>query len=149
MLRLLLDTIRPPRENISIYESLSYPRALMTLEQAQKWWQDAAFTFVIGSDLIGQLPRWYRAQDFLRQVNLLVVPRPGYPVTEADLEPLRQLGGTVAIASLPVPAVSSSAYRQGGDSDIITPSIAAYIDREKLYQWQDEPQKNLVMQPQP
>ncbi|NJO39340.1 MAG: nicotinate-nucleotide adenylyltransferase [Cyanobacteria bacterium CRU_2_1] len=144
MLQLLIDDIYPPRRNIHLYPELSNPRALITVEQARKRWRSAALTLVVGADLVAQLPRWYRIDDLLRQVKLLVVPRSGYGITEADLQPLRQMGARVAIADLTVPGVSSTAYREEGDPEIVTPPVEAYIHREHLYECQDAPQRNLL-----
>jgi len=105
MLQLLIDAIHPPRSNLRIYPQLSHPRALHTLEAAKTIWRDAQFTLVIGADLLPQLTKWYRIDDLLRQVDLLVVPRPGYHLSEAALAEVEQRGTRVAIADLiaPVP----------------------------------------------
>ncbi|NJL40713.1 MAG: nicotinate-nucleotide adenylyltransferase [Leptolyngbyaceae cyanobacterium SM1_4_3] len=148
MLRLLIEDIDPLRHNIHLQQELSSPRALVTVEQAREQLTneraEAEFTLVVGSDLIGQLPRWYRADELFRQVKLLVVPRPGYSLEEANLEGLRELGARVAIADMTGPAVSSTAYREEGDPHILTPPIEDYIHREQLYEWQDAPRKRLL-----
>ncbi|MBD2068420.1 nicotinate-nucleotide adenylyltransferase [Leptolyngbya sp. FACHB-671] len=147
MLRLLIEDIDPPRHNIHLRQELSSPRALVTVEQARQQGANAEFTLVVGSDLVGQLPRWYRSDELFRQVNLLVVPRPSYSLEEANLEGLRDLGARVAIADMTGPAVSSTAYREEGDSHILTPPIEDYIYREQLYEWQDAPRKRLLTRP--
>lgn len=144
MLQLLIDDIYPPRQNIQLHPELSSPRSLITVEHARQQWPESALTLVVGADLVSQLPHWYRIEDLLQQVNLLIVPRSGYAVAEADLHPLRQLGATLTIAPLTVPAVSSTAYREEGDAEIVTPPVEAYIHREHLYQCQDAPTKNLL-----
>ena len=122
----------------------------------RSFWPDASFSLAIGSDLVRQIPRWYRAEDLLGQVRLLVMPRPGYTIAEADLERLRQLGTSVAIAPVEPPRVSSSAYRhstyrQGMDK--IAPrepqplprAVRSYIYREQLYGYSRFSIKNLDM----
>ena len=133
MLQLLINDIEPPRQNVRLYPELSDPRALKTVERAQQIWTDAALTLVIGSDLIEQLPRWYEVETLLAQVNLLVMPRWGYQIAETTVEPLRQMGATVAIADVMVPGVSSTEYRQAGNSEVVTPPVEAYIHRQHLY----------------
>jgi nicotinate-nucleotide adenylyltransferase len=143
MLRLLieeiqLEDIQPPRRNISLYQALSSPRTLETVKQArQHWGTQVDFTLVIGSDLVSQMPRWYEIEKLLRQVQLLVVPRPGYEIDEAGLETLRKLGAKIAIADLEAPAVSSTAYRENGNTEAITPPVEDYIHQEHLYACQD------------
>jgi nicotinate-nucleotide adenylyltransferase len=143
MLRLLIEDI-PSRHNIGFHPDLSSYRTVETLEKAKaRWGADTDFTLVIGSDLVSQLPRWYSVEDLLRQVQLLVVPRPGYRVEDADLQLLRHLGKKVAIADLTGPDVSSTAYRKNGDTQALTPPIQAYIHREHLYKCQDTAKERL------
>jgi nicotinate-nucleotide adenylyltransferase len=126
---------------ITIHPELSNPRTINTVEQAKQIWQDANFSLVIGGDLVPQLPTWYRAQDLLSQVNLLVVPRQGVAIDQADIDRLINMGTEIAIApeSTSIPNVSSSDYRNNGNSSVIIPTVAAYIQRESLYAWQTSP----------
>jgi nicotinate-nucleotide adenylyltransferase len=144
MLRLLIADIDPPRHNIHLCPDLSHPRALITVEQARQHWSDADFTLVIGSDLVNQLPRWFRVEELFQQVHLLVVPRPGYDLHREEVDRLRQLGADVAIADLTGLPISSTAYREDRDAEALTPPIEAYIHRERLYQWQDGTTKELL-----
>ncbi len=107
------------------------------MEQARLQWPDAELTMVIGSDLVGQLPRWYKFEQLLKEVELLIVPRPGYPSEQLDLWQLRRMGAEVAIASLNAPDVSSTSYRETGDTEALTPTIEDYINREHLYAWHE------------
>ena len=143
MLRLLIEDISPRRHNIAVYPELSSPRTLTTVERACSLWPNADFTLVIGSDLIVQLPRWYCVEELLKQVKLLVVPRPAYTIEESDLEPLKQMGAQVTIADLTAPAVSSTAYRERGETEALTPPVEAYIHQEHLYVCQDALRSNL------
>lgn len=147
MLQLLIDEIEPPRHNVQVLTELSSPRALITVDRARQRWANADFTLAIGSDLVNQLPRWYHVEELLDQVKLLVMPRSGYPIGQLDLALLRQMGASVTIADLEVPAVSSTAYREEGDPEIVTPPIEAYIHREHLYECQDAPPENLLTHP--
>ncbi len=146
MLQLLIEAIQPPRHNLQIYPQLSHSRAIHTLEAAQAIWPNARFTFVIGTDLLSQLPRWYRVEELLQQVSLLVVPRPGYRLDEDSLAQLRQTGVEVAIADLIVPDTSSTDYRQHHNPEALTPPVEAYIHREHLYLWQDDRTEKPVTQ---
>lgn len=136
MLRLLIEDI-PLRQNIVFHPESSY-RTVETLEKAKEYWgADTDFTLVIGSDLVKQLPRWYSIESLLRQVQVLVVPRPGYTVEDADLQQLRHLGANCALADVTGPDVSSTAYRKNGDTQALTPLIQAYIQQEHLYKCED------------
>ena len=144
MLELLIEDIDTPQRNISLEKNLSSLRTLETLEKAkQHWGKNAEYTLVIGSDLLTQLPRWYRIEDLLRQVQLLVVPRPGYAIDEASLHKVQQLGAKIAIASFTGLDVSSTSYREHGNSEALTPLVTDYINQQHLYKCQDENQKSL------
>lgn len=133
MLRLLIGEVEPQPENVRLYPELSSPHTLTTVEHAQHRWPRAKLTLVVGSDLISQLPQWYRAEDLLSQVRLLVVPRTGYPLEQQSLQQLQQMGAQLDIADLRGPGVSSTDYRDRGDLDALTSPIQDYIDREQLY----------------
>jgi nicotinate-nucleotide adenylyltransferase len=137
MLRVLVETIEPRSTHVQVCPDLSHPRTVVVLERARERWPDATLSLVIGSDLVAQLPRWYRSADIVQQARLLVIPRPGYPVEPADLDRLTALGATIELADLSGPAGSSSAYREAGDRHSIPPAIEAYIRGEQLYLWQN------------
>lgn len=132
MLRLLIDEMDLPRHNVALYPELSHPKTLITLEQARQRWRQGDFTLVIGSDLVAKIFQWYRIEELLVQVRLLVIPRPGYSIAEPDLSRLKQRSQGVEIADLTVPAVSSTTYREKGPVGL-PPPIAAYIHQEGLY----------------
>ncbi len=135
MLQMLINEIRPSKQNMGLYQQLSSRRTLETVVSAQKSWPQAEFTVVIGSDLVKQIQSWYQVKNLLKQVKLLVIPRPGYPVDDQDLAALSQLGGTVAIASILGLPVSSTDFRKAGDSNALTPPVQAYINQEHLYEF--------------
>lgn len=137
MLQLLISAINPPQDNLHLYPELSKSRTIHTLEIAKTLWTDAIFTLVIGSDLVYQLPNWYHVETLLERVNLLVIPRPGFVPNEMALAELRRRGARLTIADLTGPDTSSTAYREHGDTDALTPPIEAYIHREHLYPCQN------------
>jgi nicotinate-nucleotide adenylyltransferase len=137
MMKLAIASIQPVCSNLELHPEISNPRTLITLQKAKAIWPHAEFTLVVGVDLIPQLPSWYRADELLSQIGILVVPRAGYAMPWTEIDLLKQRGVKIAIAELSVPMVSSSAYRNNGDRSGIIPSVAAYIDREHLYSWQE------------
>lgn len=146
MLRLLIEEMKPPRHNVGFHPEFSSARTLETVEKAKEIWgkdNKIEFTLVIGSDLANQLPRWYKVEDLLRQVQLLIVPRPGYILEEPALQQLRQLGAEAKIADLTGLDVSSTAYREHRDARALTPPVKDYIHREHLYECQDVPKEKL------
>ncbi|HAN76028.1 MAG TPA: nicotinate-nucleotide adenylyltransferase [Planktothrix sp. UBA8407] len=134
MLSLLIEEINAPKKNIALHPELSSRRTLETLKGAKNYWSDAEYTLVVGADLIPQIPHWYQIETLLKQVELLIIPRPGYQVAETDLDHLKKLGAKLTIATVIGLPVSSSHYRQTGNREVLTPPVQAYINREQLYE---------------
>lgn len=146
MLRLLIADIHAAKQNIGLHQELSSHRTLETVYKAkQRWGSNAEFTLAIGSDLVNQLSQWYGVEELLQQVQLLIVPRPGYQIENLDLHPLEQLGARFAIANMTAPDVSSTAYRESGDAEALTPPVEAYIHQQHLYKCQDAAKEKLPM----
>ncbi|MDJ0676223.1 MAG: nicotinate-nucleotide adenylyltransferase [Calothrix sp. MO_167.B42] len=144
MLQLLIADIQTPKHNIALEQELSSFRTIETVEQAkQLWGENTEFTVVIGADLLTQLPQWYRIEDLLQQVQLLVIPRPGYVINDSSLLKIQQLGGKIAIANLTGLNVSSTGYREHGDDQALIPPVVDYIHQKNLYQWQEQTPKKL------
>ena len=134
MLGLAIADLNLPRNNINLHPELSDRYTLVTVNQArEKWGKEVEFSLVIGSDILGQITSWYRIGELLAQVKVLVVPRLGYGIKEADLCALNEAGGRVAIATLNAPKVSSSTYRLEKDNSLITPAVNSYILQNNLY----------------
>jgi nicotinate-nucleotide adenylyltransferase len=134
MLQLMIDDLSVPAGKIALHEELSHRRSLTSARQAHTMWPHAELTLVVGSDLVAQLPRWYKSDELFQEVEILVVPRPGYDVSDADLKAVRSHGGRVAIADLAETFdISSTYYRRTDDPDALSQSVRAYIDHHNLY----------------
>ncbi|PSR18366.1 nicotinic acid mononucleotide adenylyltransferase [filamentous cyanobacterium CCP3] len=138
MLELLIDELDTPSGRVQVHPELSHMRTVVTLERARQIWPNAQFSLVVGADLVEQLPTWYRAEEIFAVVDILVIPRPGYGLTEAGLADLRQ-HTRVTVAAMPAIDVSSSRYRQCDDAPDparapkLTPAVQAYIAQHHLY----------------
>ena len=117
--RLLAAVVRAIGDpELQLVQELSSPWAVETLDRATQLWPDRPLVFVIGSDLVRQLPRWREAQRLLAICRLAIAPRAGWSVEPADLAQLRQLGATLEVLPLRIPATASSALREASaDSD--------------------------------
>ena len=133
MLQLAIKDIEAYHHNISLHPELSDRRSLVTVNKAREKWSEAEMNLVIGSDILPQITSWYRIEELLQQVKLLIVPRKGYDITEQDLASLDKIGGGFAIATLNAPQVSSSTYRSQKDSSLIVPAVEDYIQQNNLY----------------
>ncbi len=149
MLELLIGEIEPEiGQHAQVYSELSSRRSIESVDRAKQVWHDADFILVVGADLIAQLPQWYRVDELLTQVKLLVVPRAGNNIDPNSIDTLLKLGAKVAIAPLATPPVSSTNVRTNHSHlspdasakllaeparEGLTPAVARYIQVQELY----------------
>jgi len=110
LLGALVAALHDPR--LSLEQELSSPWAIETLERAARRWPGQPLVFVVGSDLVAQIPRWREASRLLGACRLAVAPRGGWPLRDEELEALRRLGARLEVLDLQVPATASSRVRQ-------------------------------------
>jgi nicotinate-nucleotide adenylyltransferase len=134
MLDMLGKSVSNRRGNIILEQDFSSPRTIETLRLAKKKFAHTVrLTLIVGSDLLLQLPNWYQVDELLKEVKLLVIPRPGYPIDESNLETIRQLGGTIEISDYTGLNVSSTSFRETGDMEILPKCLVSYINEQHLY----------------
>ncbi|MEM6452048.1 MAG: nicotinate-nucleotide adenylyltransferase [Cyanobacteria bacterium P01_D01_bin.105] len=143
MLRLLIKTLPneasangTTRGSIEVCQSLSDRYSIHSIARARARWPQATFSFVVGADLIAQLPKWYQAKEIFSQAEILIFPRPGYPIDGPALQTLRQQA-TVRIAHPPYQHnIASSRYRADNCNSVpddLPPVIRDYIRQRNLY----------------
>ena len=154
MLELLIDEIEPAiGQYAKVYPQLSSRRSIESVSHAKTVWNDADFILVVGADLIAQLPQWYRVNELLTQVKLLIVPRAGNNIDPNSIDALLKLGAKVAIAPLATPPVSSTIVRTNHSHlspsesaeliaepalEGLTPAVARYIQEQELYKFSEQ-----------
>jgi len=131
MLAALVTSLANPR--LEQRQELSSPWAIETLERAAAQWPGAALVFVVGSDLVPQIPGWRRASDVVQRAQLAVVPRAGCPFEPAALGPLEQLGARITVLELPIPATASSTLRRHPDREQIPAAVWPLLRQHNLY----------------
>ena len=97
----------------------------------------ASVHWLIGADMLMFLPNWHRAAELIRQVDFVVMARPGWPIDWAALpEEFRELRSHVVEA----PLIDISAtevrrrVREGRPIDDLVPAtVANYIAERGLY----------------
>ena len=99
------------------------------------------FFFLVGWDILEQLPRWHQAARFVRLCRLAVLPRPGY--NPPDLKGLEAaipgIAGRVVLLDMPEMNISATDIRQraaGGlpIGQLVPAAVAKYIADNGLYQ---------------
>jgi nicotinate-nucleotide adenylyltransferase len=131
LLQRVVDDLANPR--LRLQQELSSPRALTTLERARELWPRAELVFVVGSDLLPQIRRWYGVDAILSRCRLAVVPRSGWPLEALQLEDLQRRGGRVEVLPLQIPASASSRVRQELDPAQVPPELWPMLRQHHLY----------------
>lgn len=101
------------------------------------------FAWLVGSDSVDELPTWRRAQELLREVDVVVVTRPGHDL-EANLAVVAgALGAEAAdllrrfVVEVEAPVSSTEVRRRirAGEpwEDQVPPAVAEYIRSRGLY----------------
>lgn len=96
-----------------------------------------AVSWMIGADMLLYLPKWHEAEALVREVNFVVVARPGWTIDWSILPPaFRSLHANVVEA--PLMDISATEIRRrvrAGESiaDLTPPAVAQYIADRGLY----------------
>ncbi len=120
-------------KNLELKQELSSPKTINTINKAMQIWPGADLIFVIGSDLIGQIPSWSQSKDLLKKTRIGIAPREGWPLNKNDLHKLEEMGARIDLLPLKVPATASSQIRNKSQTSQIPPAILPLIQKEKLY----------------
>ena len=131
LLRLLVKNISHPK--LELVQELSSPRTIHTLKKAFQLWPEASFSFVIGSDLAMQVPKWLNAKSILSKVRIAIAMRDGWPISEIQLEEIKNLGGEIEILPFKIPESSSSKFRERPQKVLVPQEIVPLLLEENLY----------------
>ena len=97
-----------PRFHASDFE-FHLPRpsySVHTLDKLHATYPEREFYFIIGADNWARFDRWYQSERIIKENQLLIYPRPGYPIEK------RELPKTVRLVHSPVFEISSTFIRQ-------------------------------------
>ncbi|MBB5173970.1 nicotinate-nucleotide adenylyltransferase [Texcoconibacillus texcoconensis] len=103
-----------------------------TMKQLCERYSDTRFYFIIGGDMIDDLPNWYRIDDLLELVTFIGIDRPGYRNVPPYDEWMIHLEGALV-------DVSSSSIRnqikEGSlNQFLLTKDVFDYIKEYRLYE---------------
>jgi nicotinate-nucleotide adenylyltransferase len=140
------------RECLSSKPSYTYT----TLSAIRAEQPDSVLHLLLGLDAFLAFTTWYRWLDLFDLAHIVVVARPGYQLSEANLDPVlwHELGrrkatgitdcrnssaGKILVLNVPTPAISSTEIRdmlrnQRDISQYLHKDVAAYIRNYQLYQ---------------
>lgn len=109
----------------------------------QQYGADAQFYWLIGADMVKDLPKWYKIDELMDQCNVCVMLRAGFDRPDFDnlpetihREQIKKLKQN--IVETPLIDISSTVIRSkiaSGESvaDMLCPAVAEYIRQNKLY----------------
>ena len=131
LLRILVKKIAHP--NLELVQELSSPRTIHTLKKALQLWPKASLSFVIGSDLATQVPKWLKAKSILKQASIAIAIRDGWPISDKQLEEIKKLGGKIDVLPLDIPESSSSRFRESPQEALLPQELIPLLLKENLY----------------
>ncbi|RUO34549.1 nicotinate-nucleotide adenylyltransferase [Aliidiomarina soli] len=130
-------------------------RTVHTLHHVRQQHPNASVCFIMGMDSFLQFTSWLNWQQILDLAHLVVLPRPGYQLTQlppdlaaelklrqrGDSESFSQGAGFIYLAETPTVDISATALRrqlaQSPDTSripLLDPAVLAYIRSHNLYQ---------------
>tara|TARA_B100000965_G_scaffold404615_1_gene435928 strand:- start:2157 stop:2744 length:588 start_codon:yes stop_codon:yes gene_type:complete len=131
LLRILVQKISNPR--LELIQELSSPRTIHTLNKAFQLWPKASFSFVIGSDLAVDIPKWLNAKSILNKAKIAIANRDGWPLSDIQLKEIKKLGGEVELLPFDIPESSSSKFREKPQEKLIPSELIPILVKENLY----------------
>ena len=131
LLRILVKKISHPK--LELVQELSSPRTIHTLKKALQRWPEANFSFVIGSDLTVQVPKWLNAKSILNKATIAIAMRDGWPISDNQLEEIKNLGGEIELLPFNIPESSSSKFRERPQEVLVPQELLPLLLEENLY----------------
>jgi nicotinate-nucleotide adenylyltransferase len=100
--------------------------AIDTIEELKKIYPNTNFTLVLGSDAAGNLNKWHKSTELLKQVKVLVIKRPGAKPSEFD---------EISIKALDISSTSvrQSISKRENISALLPAKVVTYIREYGLY----------------
>jgi len=131
LLRILVNKISHPK--LELVQELSSPRTIQTLKKAFQLWPEASFSFVIGSDLAVQVPKWLHAKSVLNKATIAIAMRDGWPICDQQLKEIKKLGGEIDLLPFHIPKSSSSKFRERPQKLLVPKELVPLLLEENLY----------------
>ncbi|MCY4173873.1 MAG: nicotinate-nucleotide adenylyltransferase [Cyanobacteria bacterium MAG CAR3_bin_5] len=118
---------------LELRQDFSSRRALDSVRAARACFPTARLLFVVGVDLLPQIPNWYQASELLRCCCLAVVPRNNGTGQEQAMARLQAAGARLEALPLHIPPVASSQIRQRPDPALVPEELLPLLASHRLY----------------
>ena len=120
-------------DRLQLRQDFSSRRALDSIAAARCCFPDEEPVFVVGTDLVPQIPSWYAVETWLPSCSLAVVQRQGWPLKDQDFEQLRVLCPQVVQLPLEIPAAASSSVRHHPNPELVPSELLTDLAQQNLY----------------
>ena len=128
-----LKTRMPQGGCLELRQDFSSRRALNSVQAARACFPTARLLFVVGVDLLPQIPHWYKASELLRCCYLAVIPRHNWPHQEQAMARLQAAGAQLEVLPLRIPPVASSQVRRRPDPALVPEELLPLLVSRSLY----------------
>ena len=136
LLQVVVDSLKarmPQGRRLELRQDFSSRRALDSVQAARACFPTARLLFVVGVDLLPQIPRWYKASELLRCCCLAVIPRHNGPPQKPAMARLQAAGAQLEVLPLHIPPVASSQVRQRPDPALVPEELLPMLVSRRLY----------------
>ena len=136
LLQVVVDGLKarmPQGRRLELRQDFSSRRALDSVQAARARFPTARLLFVVGVDLLPQIPDWYKASELLRSCCLAVIPRHNGPPQEPAMARLQAAGAQLEVLPLHIPPVASSQVRQRPDPALVPEELLPMLVSRRLY----------------
>ncbi len=131
LLKTLIDELSNPR--IIFNQKISSKWAVESIRKCKYIYNLRNLDFVIGSDLIAEIPSWRSFDKITKEVNFFIIKRSGYPIESNTLEVFKANKVNFEISNLTIPNVSSSMIRLNTDYSKLPKSLIDIVKKNNLY----------------
>ena len=140
LLQVVVDGLKariPQGSRLELRQDFSSRRALDSVQAARACFPTTRLLFVVGVDLLPQIPHWYKSSELLRCCCLAVIPRHNGPPQEQAMARLAAAGARLEVLPLRIPAVASSQIRQRPDPALVPKEVLPLLVSRRLYGFTD------------
>ncbi len=131
LLKILVEKISHPK--LELVQELSNPRTIYTLKKAFQLWPNSSFSFVVGSDLAVQIPKWLNVKSILSKAKIAIAIRDGWPINDRQLKEIKNLGGEIELLPFNIPKSSSTKFRERPQEGLVPSELVPTLLEENLY----------------
>ena len=126
-------TQQPSSDRLQLRQDFSSRRAMDSIEAARRCFPHDEPVFVVGTDLVQQIPSWYAVDTWLPRCAIAIVRRQGWPLQAEDLAKLQALCPHVVQLPLEIPAAASSSVRHHPSPELVPSELLTDLAQQNLY----------------